>query len=319
MKNLSLTPLLIRELMIKSIRNFFYEQHFHEVIPTMLQPAIPLEPTINFFKVNNDNAKTYYLPASPESDIKKLLACGLGNCFAISKSFRNLEDIGPYHLPEFLMLEWYRKNATYTQIMQDTKELMLKIYSDLTLNIDKNWQTFSLIDLWKKHAGLDLTKLINDAQMYQAAKTKGYQTNNASWEQLYHQIFLNEIEPKLVKTPCFLIDFPSRISPLCAIQKNNPNFSQRFELYLNGIEIGNGNTENTDIKEIKQTFKNEQKIVMSKGIESPGIDQDFLIALKKMQKTSYAGMGIGIDRLAMILSGVKNISAVDPLYQKFKT
>lgn len=279
MKQLELC--LLREKIIKVMRDFFVRQGFHEIITPVLNTSIPLEPNIYPFKTGK-----YFLSTSPEKNLKKMLAQGLGNCFSIGHSFRNLEATGPLHTAEFLMLEWYRKNADYTKIMKDVKALILFTNPKLA----NNWKTLSLIDLFKKYCHLDFKEIIlSKKKLFEYAKKKGYQTKNTSWSELYDQIFVNEIEQQLPKEPCFLIDFPSRISPLCKPKKNEPYLAERFELYIQGIELANGNTENTNIESVK------------KGLRTP-VDNEFLQSLEKMKDASYAGVGFGIDRLTMIFS-----------------
>lgn len=210
-----------------------------------------------------------------------MLAHEIGNCFAISKSFRNLERTGSLHIPEFLMLEWYRENAVYTDIMSDVEKLFVRF------GFKKNWPVLSLKKLFQKYLKLDLEKTL---------------TNNKLFLKDYDQLFVNEIESKLPKTPLFLVDFPSQISPLCKPQKGNIFFAERFELYISGIEIGNGNTENTDTKSLRKIFATEQKRT------NLPIDEEFLNSLKKMSKKSYAGVGIGIDRLVMVLNNKSSIT-----------
>lgn len=278
----------LREKIIKSIREFFINRNFHEVITPVLNELIPLELNVYPFKTEG-----FYLSTSPEKNLKKMLAIGIGNCFSIGHSFRNLEALGPLHTPEFLMLEWYRKNADYTVIMSDVKKLINYIIDNIhhsDFNVLKHYNTFSLITLFREYTKLNLKEIIlSDKKLFDYAKEKSYQTKNASWHQLYDQIFVNEIESKLSKEPCFLIDFPSRVSPLCRPKKNKPYLAERFELYINGIELANGNTENTDIESVKN------------GLRKP-LDHEFLDSLKKMQNASYSGVGIGIDRLSMIFS-----------------
>jgi lysyl-tRNA synthetase class 2 len=150
----------------------------------------------------------------------------------------------------------------------------------------KNWPVLSLKKLFQKYLGLDLEKTI---------------VNNKLFFKDYDQLFVNEIESKLPKTPLFLVDFPSRISPLCKPQKNNPLFAERFECYISGVEIGNGNTENTDTKSLRKIFATEQK-----RTKLP-IDEEFLNSLMTMSKKSYAGIGIGIERLVMVLNNKSSI------------
>lgn len=275
---------IIKEEIIKKIRRFFYRHNFHEVIVPILNEALPLEPNLYPFSTvwkTPSSDKTMYLSMSPERGIKRLLAEGIGNCFSISKSFRNIERSGSLHLPEFLMLEWYREKAVYTDIMSDVEKLFTNF------GFKKNWPVLSLKKLFQKYLDLDLEKTI---------------VNNKSFFDDYDQLFVNEIENKLPKEPLFLIDFPAKISPLCQPQKGNPIFAERFELYIAGIEIGNGNTENTDIRFVQRLFEDQQK-----STNLP-IDKEFLNSLKKMRNHSYAGVGIGLDRLAMILGNETSIT-----------
>lgn len=296
-----LKPVFIREEIIKAIREFFYAKKFHEVIVPVLNDAVPLESELFPFVTSwntVDGEKKRYLSLSPERNLKRMLAAGIGNCFALGKSFRNLENSGSQHLPEFLMLEWYRTNADYFQIMKDTEELIIAIQnklksichcekpgnlrgcqrgrSNLKTSMTSPWKKVSLYSLFKKTGGWDEER------------------------EVFDQIFVNKIESKFPKEPFFLIDFPARFSPLCKPQKEKPYLAERFELYIDGMEIGNGNTENTDVSSVRKALKKP-------------IDETFLTALDAMNAMSYAGVGIGIDRLAMLFSGVTDIKEVEIL------
>lgn len=329
----NLTPPFIRERMIASVRNFFSVRKFHEVITPVLNPSLPLEPNIHAFQTvqqTTPRAKTYYLATSPEAGLKKMFAKGMSNCFAISKSFRDLEGTSRWHRPEFLMLEWYRDHADYKDIMADVRALIIRIKIDLDrylhrpeskvityqgriIRLDNRWPRVPLRQLFASHANVSLDEILDDRTMAAAARKKGYGTDHASWEQMFHQIFLNEIEPYIGDDPCFIVDFPSRISPLASSRKNNPAIAQRFEFYMGGLEIGNGNTENTNISDIRNMMELEQKNRNASGVASPPIDEDFLNALHSMKGASYAGAGLGIDRLTMLFANVSDIGDIDIL------
>ncbi|MDP4011942.1 MAG: amino acid--tRNA ligase-related protein, partial [Candidatus Roizmanbacteria bacterium] len=166
----------------------------------------------------------------------------------------------------------------------------------------KHFPRFSLELLFEKICGKKLSTLSeNDSLLRKIAKEKGFTVErNTSWQELYDQLFVSEIEPTLPQEPVFLTDFPARISPLCAVQKNNPFLVDRFELYIHGIELANGNTESTDTRFIRTQFEKEHKTT---GMP---IDEDFLNSLERMKGSTYAGVGLGIDRLAMMY--VKNES-----------
>jgi len=292
---------LVREKIIKIIREFFYKQDFHEVIPPLLNSALPLEPNLRPLITVYDNGKEkkeLYLALSPERGIKKFLAQGMGNCFALSKSFRNYERVGSVHLREFLMLEWYRKSAVFTDIMNDTEQLLHIINKKMGNKVAMKEGAFprlSLDTLFKEKVGVELEKLIIDeALLVQIAQAKGCKTEEATWEELYTQLFVNEVESTFSLKPFFLIDFPARISPLCKVQKDRPLFAERFELYVHKTELANGNTENTNTDSVRATFEEEHK---KSGLP---IDKEFLSSLEGMKSDSYAGIGLGIDRLTML-------------------
>lgn len=227
-----------------------------------------------------------------------MLAQGIGNCFAISKSFRNYERLGSLHNHEFIMLEWYRKDSSYTRIMEELESLLRNINSQMKKIIsipEDSFPRISLNTLFKEKCGITLEELLtNEKKILKIAGAKGYKTDKATWEELYDQLFVNEIEISFAKVPFFLVDFPTRISPLCKPQKGKPFLAERFELYMNGIEIANGNTEKTNEKEIRTVFEVEQaktKLPM---------DDEFLDSIDIMKDNEYAGVGLGVDRLTML-------------------
>lgn len=312
-------PYFIREKMIHDMRIFFRERHFHEVIVPALNTAVPTEPTIHPFTTtwsNNENNQTLYLSTSPERYVKKMLAQGFENCFAIGHAFRNLESCGPYHHPEFLMLEWYRKNATSTQIMDDLELLVQAItqahtihYQGNTHKINAPFPRVSLESLFMQHVGFSISEILTDTTMCHCAQKFGYSTKNATWEQLFYQLMLNLIEPHFSKEPFFLIDFPARISPLCKRNTIKPFLADRFEFFIAGIEMANGNTEETDRARILQSFQDEfDSRKKMKHISSP-LDEEFLKSLDVLNNTPCAGVGLGVDRFAMILADATDIHA----------
>ncbi len=280
--------ILTRERIIKSIRNFFYRLNFHEIITPVLNTEIPNEPNLYPFTTCWKTVRgehIFFLPMSPERSLKLALAKGIGNCFSIGHSFRNLEQAGELHSPEFLMLEWYRVDADYHHIMNDVKKLFASINSQFPsasrrISFQTEWPIFSLPELFKKYTKHDLIELTNDEM----------RRGN------YDLIFCNEIETHLPQGPCFITDFPASISPLCKPKKDNPALADRFEFYINGIELGNGNTENTDWQSVRKVFEEQKK---KNGLP---VDEEFLNALKTMNKSgkTFAGIGVGIDRLTRI-------------------
>lgn len=296
---------MLKNKIIKSIQEFFNNQNFEEVTVPILSKTVPIEPNIYPFKINN-----YYLATSPERELKILLAKGIGDCFTISPAFRDLEQTGPIHKSEFLMLEWYRENSNYKDIMKDLEKLVIYIKKNLnneSLKLPSNFQVLSLANLFKKHLNIDFREIIlNEIKLFEIAKQTNYQTKNATWQQLFDQILVNEIEPYLPREPFFLTDYPAKVSPLCQSKKDKPYLAERFEFYINRIEIANGNTENTNSQSIRKVFEKENKT------RHQPMDEEFLKALDVMNKSkkTFAGAGLGIDRLTMIFNNLTDIHKI---------
>lgn len=314
----NLQPFFIREQIIRAVREFFYEKHFHEVIPPVMNSTVPLEPNIYPFKTtwNTRAGETeLYFSTSPERGIKKMLARGIGNCFALGHCFRNLEGAGSKHMPEYVMLEWYRENEDYKKIMQDLQELIHFIHRHIkntSLNLEGKWPIYTMEELFKKYASLEITEIIEDKILFQKAKEKGYSIENTSWNELFDQIFVQEIEQNMPSTPYFIVDFPTRLSPLCRVQKNKPYLADRFEFFMAGMEIANGNNENLDYEKIEKSFQKERDERLEKKLQPQPVDTDFINTVKTMAISGkkYAGIGLGIDRLAMIMAGEENINSL---------
>jgi lysyl-tRNA synthetase, class II len=340
------TGFLVKEQVIKSCRSFFDELGMHEVTSPVLNKSIPLEPTIHPFTTTwfgTNPPTTAFMSASPERGMKLLLAEGLGEAYSIGKSFRNLEGKGNRHNPEFLMLEWYRENSSYKQIMKDVEDLVRAVakvigqkilegkierqgkiservleYQGTIFDISKPWPVVSLDEQLKKYAGFSIKEVLEDEEMRRVAAQKGYYVGESTWEELFDQIIVNEVEPHFSMEPFFLIDFPARLSPLCKPRPDAPHLAERFEAFMGSIEVGNGNTEHTNASVVSAHFKKEAKdrqVAMEQGkikqTAIPPLDTQFLDALTKIADKGYAGMGFGIDRLAMMMANVSSIDEVE--------
>lgn len=318
----------IHEWTIQAIRNFFISKNYHEIDTPTLLPRLPIEPNLYPLKTTwTQKNKTFYLPTSPESSLKKMIAKGIGDCFTISKVFRDLEDIGPTHNLEFSMLEWYEMGKTHHDIAKTTKELILDtlhfvqqklnlpqtdsiIYQGNKIDLGSDWYQFTLKELFQKYANIDLSKNLTANQIITTAKSKGYNIDGVTtWEPLYTQIFINEIESKLPQDKPFVIfDYPTQLSPLCLPCPDSPGFSQRFEFYIGGMEIGNAYTELTNSKILKENFKTETKFRKENQLPYHPYDQEFVDACGQMPPC--AGIGLGVDRLAMLFANTSNIEDV---------
>ena len=316
---------------IKAIRAFFDDQDFTELIVPILNAGVPAELTIYPFSTQwwrkmDEKARTLYLPVSPERAMKILLAQGLRESYTIGHCFRNLEGTGPTHQPEFLMLEWYRTNSNYRQIMIDTEKLLATLAEQITgakvINYQgkkydlTHWQTLSVETLWQETFGMSIAAVAAGSGLRMLADARGYNVESSDWEQLFNQLFLNEIEPQLPTGPYFLIDFPARLSPLCQPCADRPWLAERFEAYLGNLELGNGNSEQLDSNAVRQLFTAEIARRQAANEPAPLLDEEMLASLETLaaENPRWAGMGLGVDRVAMALGDLPDIQVWWPKF-----
>jgi lysyl-tRNA synthetase class 2 len=321
-----LKTFLVREQIIHAIRDFFKVEGFHEVDTPLLVQNPGTEPYLEVFKTQletlNYPNKNAYLSTSPELFMKKLLSAGMGNIFTICKSFRNGEGLSSFHNHEFSILEWYRVEADYKDIMTDCENLLLFILNKLELNNGDNilnyqnveydlstpWERISVSEAFIKYAGVKQDDMLSKEKLTQVAKEKGYEVNkNTTWEEAYNQILLNEIEPHLGKNkPTILYDYPASQAALSKKKKDDPRFAERFEFFIAGLELGNAFSELTDSVEQKLRMQRDLKQRKELGKLEYQIDNDFIKALELgMPKTG--GIAVGVDRLVMLFSDSESI------------
>lgn len=318
----------IKEYTVQFIRNYFIGHGFHEVETPTIMTAVPIEPNLYPLKTHWEEKNVdFYLATSPESSLKKVIAQGIGDCFAIGKSFRDLENIGTTHNLEFAMLEWYEMGKNYMDIVDRTEKMVLEIYHQILkkqnkpitnvlpyqgINIDLTppWHRLTLQEAFLKMANMDLSKNMTTENIIKTAKNKGYNVEGVdTWEPLYTQIFINEIESKLpIDKPVFLLDYPSVMSPLCQLCKNNVGFSERFEFYIGGMELGNGNTELNNAEILEKNFITETETRKKYNLPVHPYDKKFVEAVGSLP--DCAGIGLGIDRLAMLFNDTSRIEDV---------
>ena len=292
---------LVREKVVDTIRSFFKKRGFREVFTPILVPVPSIEPNLEVFQSELRTAsglkRRAYLIMSPEYSIKKLLAAGIGNCFEITKCFRNEEEVSLLHNPEFTMLEWYRVGADYREIVEDFENLFLEIigkekliYQGETYDLNLPWPRISFREAFKKYANRNIEE-VKDEDFY--------------------KIFFNQVEPKLkeFQKPVILYDYPISQASLSRPKKEDARFAERFEVFLAGIELGNCFSELTDPTEQAKRLRRDLALRRVQGKTKYGIDRDFLKALKVGLPAS-AGIAVGVDRLIMLAADVPSISDI---------
>lgn len=323
----SAAPRLVRERVIDAIRAFFKERGYHEVETPLLVRCPGMEPYLDVFQTAWQTARgrrfVGYLTTSPEYAMKKLLAAGIGPIFQICKSLRNGEEVSALHNPEFTILEWYHPHADYLDLMGESEELFRYIglavdptskgaslrYQGQRIDIGSPWDRLTVREAFQRYAGVDLHD--DPDRLVEAAEAKGYRvTAETTWEQAYHQIFLNEIEPHLGRrTPTILYDYPISMAALAQPSSRDPSVAERFELYVAGIELANAFGELTDAAEQRRRLEAERDERRRLGKTLYDVDDDFIRALATGIPPS-AGIAMGVDRLAMLFADVTSIREV---------
>ncbi|MDP2692641.1 MAG: EF-P lysine aminoacylase EpmA [bacterium] len=294
-----------RASIIKKIREFFWSQNFIEVeTPNIL--ALPgQEPYLSPMKlvIHNERGekKNAYLHTSPEYAMKKMLASGFQNIFSICKCYRNNESFGGEHNPEFTMLEWYRVGVDFNSIMDDV-EMLFNYISDEKIEFER----LHMRDLWDRYVGINLDNYLDKDKMFPLCVEKGFLPSmEESFEDLFYRIFLNLIEPNL-KGYKIIHHYPAQMAALSKF--TDDGYAERFEVYINGLEIANAFSELTDAGEQRKRLEEERKLRIKMKKDVYDIDLDFIEAVGKLPKC--AGIALGVDRLVQVLLGCKNIDDV---------
>jgi lysyl-tRNA synthetase class 2 len=310
---------ILRNRIIQSIRNFFIQREFLEVETPMMQP-VPGGATARPFKTfHNALGMNLYLRVAPELYLKRLVVGGLERVFEINRNFRN-EGISVQHNPEFTMLEFYMAYATYEDLMVLTEELfnhiLLEIfgrntieYQQTTIDFTPPWSRISLFDALREVSGVTqqvITDINAAAEFARSIEITPSKTDSLG--KIISKIFDQMVEPKLIQ-PTFVFGYPTEISPLSRRNDQNPDITDRFELFIAGKEIANAFTELNDPEDQRGRFLHQASLRESGDDEAQIMDEDFLTALEYGLPPT-AGEGIGIDRVIMLLTDSPSIRDV---------
>lgn len=335
----------VKEFLIRGIREFFQNKKYHELESPILAPALPqeryLSPLHVEVKTSNFESIAYIIPTTERYN-KIILAAGLGDHFVITKVARSSEELSKNHSLEFTMCEWYHINGTYLDLMSDCEDLIrflhryiydsfvkeknlgrfpidlsyfyedYIIYQDEKINIKYPFYRKSVPDLLSEYSQIDLNNIQDESDFRSNLKSKNYiNIENLNWQEMFELVFAKEIEPNLPKDrPVFVYDYPKQVCVLTKPNATNNLVCEKVELYICGKEIGNGYTELTDWHLQKINFDREMKARKKLNLQTINYDYELLDALK-LGIPDVAGIGIGLDRLAMIFANVKNISDIN--------
>ncbi|AJC50193.1 elongation factor P--(R)-beta-lysine ligase [Coxiella endosymbiont of Amblyomma americanum] len=303
----SLNNLRWRAKLYADVRKFFSERGVLEVETPLLSKYTVTDINIESFQTTYYNKKEthqYYLQPSPEYAMKRLLASGIGPIYQICKAMRNGE-YGSRHNPEFTLLEWYRPNFSYQDLM-DEMDALLQFTLQTKPSVRKTYVALFLEYLAIHPFQISLKKLQSLSRQFLLEKTDHYRDRDT----LLQILFIHVIEPQIgFKRPVFVYEFPASQAALAKIHPQNSSVSLRFEVYIEGIECANGFEELIDVQEQYRRFK--QDIVSRQKQKLSQIEIDYrLLAALEFGMPACSGVALGLDRLLMINTKTKKIRDV---------
>ena len=306
--NASTEILQLRARMLQQLRAFFAARQVLEVETPLLSRAAVTDQHIESFKLTSQQ-QDYYLHTSPEFAMKRLLAAGNGSIYQVCKVFRQGEA-GRKHNPEFSMLEWYRVGFDQHALMNELDELVRALLAESPLGVTVKLtyrnalQRFADIDPFTASAA----ELKQCAAQHGVSDVSGMElADKDSWLDL---LMTHVVEPALpANAPVFVYDYPASQASLAKIRNNEQPVAERFELYINSMELANGFHELTDATQQRQRFEHDLQLRQQNQLPAVPIDEKFLAALSH-GLPECAGVAVGLDRLVMLAAGVHDIREV---------
>lgn len=308
-----------RSKIIREIRSYLDTRGFLEVETPMLHSVAGGAAARPFITHHNALHMDMYLRIAPELYLKRLIVGGFDKVYELGRMFRN-EGVSVRHNPEFTMIELYQAYTDYHGMMDLTEDLIRTVaqnvlgtlqitYSEVDLDLEKPFERISMIDAVKKYAGVDFSGITDLEQARALAKEHHIEfEKRLGVGGILNLFFENYCEEKLIQ-PTFLIDYPVEISPLAKRIPNNPEYTERFELFINGREYGNAFSELNDPIDQKQRFMHQVELKNAGDEEASDMDDDYITALEYGMPPT-GGLGIGIDRLVMLLTDSYSIRDV---------
>jgi lysyl-tRNA synthetase, class II len=303
---------MIRARMISEVRRFLDGEGFIEVETPILQPLYGGAMARPFTTHHNALDRDFYLRVATELYLKRLIVGGLERVYELGKDFRN-EGVDTTHNPEFTMLEWYEAYADYLDIAERCERLVHAVaqavgYSG-EIDLTPPWRRETLAGAILERTGIDILGARDRETLAGAMKAQGIAVDDGdSWAQLVDDLVTKHVEPTLIE-PTFLLDYPVELSPLAKDHRSTPGLVERFEAYVGGMEIANAFTELNDPDEQRRRFEAQRRLALAGDDEAQPYDEAFVEALEHGMPPT-GGIGIGIDRLAMILTGTRSIREV---------
>ena len=307
-----------RSKIVQSMRNFLLEKGYLEVETPVLQPIYGGAAARPFKTFHNTLDQTLYLRIANELYLKRLIVGGYDGVFEFAKDFRN-EGMSRFHNPEFTQMELYVAYKDYEWMMETVEEMLERITLDLhgrteikvgdnTINFERPFKRYTMYEAIEEFTGVDISDM-TEAELVKVAQNLNVALDPSMAKgKIIDEIFGEKVEPNLIQ-PTFITDYPVEMSPLAKKHKTKEGLVERFELICNAKELCNAFSELNDPIDQRNRFEEQLELGKRGDEEAMVLDEDFLRALEYGMPPT-AGLGIGIDRLAMILTNQKSIQDV---------
>lgn len=300
--------------LIQSIRNYFGEQGFLDVLtpPAVENPGMEVHiHPFQLHSVQQNKNRPLFLHTSPEFCMKELLTEGFDKIFTMSYCFRD-EPESPIHRPQFLMLEWYRKGERYEAIMKDVEGLIQYVVKNARIPLripNPVMVKKTMQELFQEELGIDILNYLDVPSIQNLLKQfpdVPVPAAELEWDDYFFLLYLNRIEPKISKYPVLMItEFPAPLSALSTLKESDPRVCERFEVYVNGIELCNCFNELTDAKEQRRRFSSQNELKKKLYKYALPEPKKFYETMDKGFPPS-AGIALGVERLLHSLFDIDN-------------
>ena len=309
----------VRSQIITAIRQFLNQRGFIEVETPVLQPSAGGALARPFTTHHHALDQDFYLRIALELHLKRLIVGGFDKVYELGRTFRN-EGISTKHNPEFTMLESYEAYADYNDVMNMVEEMVSKIsqrvlgtnkieFGGNKINLKPPWKRIELRQAVTEYSGIDFVQYPEADLLRAKMEEIGLEVDpQKNWARLVDELISTFVEPKLIQ-PTFVLDYPVSMSPLAKTKPDNDRVVERFEAFAGGMEIANAFTELNDPIEQRKRFTEQQEARLAKDETIETVDEDFLLALEYGMPPT-GGLGVGIDRLVMLLSNQQSIREV---------
>jgi lysyl-tRNA synthetase class 2 len=303
---------ITRARVISTIRRCLDDEGFIEVETPVLQPLYGGAMARPFITHHNALDRDLYLRIATELYLKRLIVGGLERVYELGKNFRN-EGVDQTHNPEFTLLEWYEAYADYLDVAERCERLVDAVAQAVgyegELDFTPPWRRETLTGAILQRTGIDILRGRDRDELAAEMSTRGLSVlEGDTWPQLVDELLSKHVEPTLIQ-PTFLLDYPVELSPLAKRHRESPELVERFEAFVGGMEIANAFTELNDPDDQRRRFESQRRLAVAGDDEAQPYDEAFVQALEQGMPPT-GGIGIGIDRLVMIMTGKRSIREV---------